>query len=333
MRRRLAALAIACAAAPAAAEPAIVLDQCTSFDRVALRAAIERELAAAPPDPRRDDLTLVVQCPDTVTARLSVELPPPALPLVRSLDLGEVAGELRPKLLAVAASELIEGALAAPRPPAPDEPAPADASTATAPPAPAPAPAAPSASTGAATAIAPAGPRPPPTGVRADLAASPRPAVVPRLGMRLYVRKPIPFAHLAVDYERRWFAVGVAGSIGATDVTLGSLTAYLATASASTRPLCAGGDGRVCLRARGELGLAAVTVHPASDMVVARNAHALYAQLGLVLDAERAFGAVSALAAVEAAWAEGLVAVAQDRPAIQLDGTVVTVLVGMRWRP
>src|SRR5262245_22540701 len=115
--RRLGLLAIALAGTRAAADPAIVLDRCTTLDRVALRAAIERELAAARRDERRDELTLVVQCADTVTARLAVEPPPPALPLVRSVDLGEVPDELRPKLLAVAAVELIDGAIASRPPP------------------------------------------------------------------------------------------------------------------------------------------------------------------------------------------------------------------------
>ena len=130
MRRWLAAAAITCAAAHAEADPALVLDRCATLDPAALRAAIQRELAAARPDPRRDELILVVQCPDPVTARLSIQLPPPALPLGKSLDLGEVPSELRMKLLAVAAAELIDGAIALRSPPpapAPVDPGPARA--------------------------------------------------------------------------------------------------------------------------------------------------------------------------------------------------------------
>src|SRR5689334_15179051 len=117
--RWLVAAALLCAASRAGADPVLVLERCTTLDPVALRTAIQRELAAARPDLRRDELILAVACPDSVTARLSIELPPPALPLGRSLDLGEVPGELRIKLLAVAAVELLDGAVAALHPPPP----------------------------------------------------------------------------------------------------------------------------------------------------------------------------------------------------------------------
>lgn len=310
-----AAAAVAAAAAPAAAEPVLVLERCTALDAEALRAAILHELAARP-DPRRDELILAVQCPDAVTARLALTPPPPAAPVTRSLDLGEVPGELRIKLLAVAAAELIDGAVASRHPP--PAPAPID-----------PGPARP----------ALPGERLPGSLTRAGEVAAPAPAprahdaLVPRLGLRVFPAKPVPLAHLALDYERRWFAVGVAMSIGSNDVALGSVSALLVTAGASTPPLCAGAASRACLRARGELGLARAKARPTAPMVVAHDARAPYAQLGLALDLERAFGSLAALVAVEAGWAHGLIATSQAETAIQLDGAVFTMLVGLRWRP
>ena len=308
-----AAAAVAAAAAPAAAEPVLVLERCTVLDAEALRAAILHELAARP-DPRRDELILAVQCPDAVTARLALTPPPPAAPVTRSLDLGEVPGELRIKLLAVAAAELIDGAVAARHPP--PAPAPIDPGPAR-PPLP--------------------GERLPGSLTRTGEVTAPAPrahdALVPRAGLRVFPAKPVPLAHLALDYERRWFAVGVAMSIGSNDVALGSVSALLVTAGASTPPLCAGAASRACIRARGELGLARAKARPAAPMVVASDARAPYTQLGLALDLERAFGSLAALVAVEAGWAHGLIATSQAETAIQLDGAVFTMLVGLRWRP
>ncbi len=328
MRRLAAAAALACAAAPAAADPTLVLDRCTTLDPDALRAAIQRELAASRPDPRRDELILAVACPEPMTARLSIELPPPALPLGRSLDLSEVSPELRIKLLAIAAVELIDGAVAVRHPPPP--PAAIDPGPARAPLPGERLPGLPGGPTGE--------PRPPalaPVRLREDRAASRHAsdALVPRVGMRLFPKKPVPLAHLAIDYERRWFSIGAAASIGSNDVELGSVSAVIVTASASTQPLCIGGASRACVRARCELGIARVTARANSPMIVARDARSPYTQLGLAVDLEHAFGSLAALIAVEGAWAEGLVAVSQSEPAVQLDGAVVTVLGGLRWRP
>src|SRR5206468_2685584 len=71
--------------------------------------AIDRELASAARD---DELTLEIQCPDAQSALVTVAMKSPAMPLARHLDLGEVPSDLRVKLLAVAAAELIAAARA-----------------------------------------------------------------------------------------------------------------------------------------------------------------------------------------------------------------------------
>ncbi len=319
--RRLAiaiAAAIAGAAARAEADPALVLDRCPAFDPADLRAAIQRELAASRPDPRRDELTLSIQCPDAVTARLEIALPPPALPLGRSLDLGEVPGELRLKLLAVAAVELLDGAIAAPPPPPPEPAPPAE-------PPPPPAPASPR----EAARVVASPERPP----EAPAASPSREALVPRIGLRVFPEAPVPLAHLSIDYERRLFSIGISATMGSNDVALGSVSALIVNATGATRPLCVGDASRACIRARGELGFARVKARASRAMVVASDARAPYAQVGLAVDLEHAFGALAALIAVEGGWAYGLTATAQSETAIQLDGGVVTVLAGLRWRP
>jgi hypothetical protein len=37
--------------------------------------------------------------------------------------------------------------------------------------------------------------------------------------------------------------------------------------------------------------------------------------------------------AIDAAWSEGLIATVEDRRPVRLDGAVLTVLAGLRWRP
>ena len=272
---------------------------------------------------RGDELTLAVACPDAVTARLVIELPPPALPLTRSLDLGEVPDELRIKLLAVAAVELIDAAVAA-RPPAPP-PQPAGA-----------APAAPAPS-GEPPLEPPARPTAPRDAALAAERHAPAPgapdAIVPRMGVRVFPRKAVPLMHLGFDYERRWFSAGLSATVGSAEVELGSVSAFVVTITAGTRPLCTGRATRACVRARGELGLARARGRAFQPEIMERDVFAPYSQLGLELRAERAFGSISAMLAVEGGWAQGIVATAQTQTVLQLAGAVATAVVGLRWRP
>jgi hypothetical protein len=330
-RRRLAALAglaaaalgAAGAAAPARAAPAIALDACAPLDQVALRAAIERELAAEPPPAvaaLRSELTLAVACSDAQSARIAVQPPRPALPLVRYVDLTEVPRELRLKLLAVAAAELLDAAVAARLPPPPPvapvaRAAPIPPARPTAPPAPAPAPAA----------------------VRAR-AAAPPPApgrlrgIDLRLGTRHFHDQNGFMAVAAVDSQWRWLSVGLTAARGTTQVELGELIAYLAAITAAGPAACAGGRVRACLRARGEAGVVEVRGRPVSADVVATTARERYLQLGALLSAELALGPVVALVGVEGAWAAGIIATAGGSDAVTLDRALATVTAGVRWR-
>ena len=55
---------------------------------------------------RADGRVVVVTCPDAVTAHLRVAPAPAAGPLARSLDLGDVPGDLRVRLIALAGQPL-----------------------------------------------------------------------------------------------------------------------------------------------------------------------------------------------------------------------------------
>lgn len=311
-------------ASTARAEPTILLDRCSAYDREALRTAIARELAATRAR-IRDDVTLIVECKDPLTVRLVVE--GPQIALEHALDLGEVETELRPKLLVLSVVELVKVA-SAPRSADGKLVANADVTVV-----------APIVAKPIAPRVARVEPRPRPEArveavVRAPNRREPRTlAISPRAGVRVYADEPVPLAHLAIDLEWWRFAVGIAGSAGTTDDTLGTLRPYVATLAASLEITCLRGRrDKVCLRTRGEAGLAGVTARGANNMVKASNAQAFYGQLGIGLEAEHTFGALATMIAIDGAWAEGLVVTAQSRTPVRLDGPAVTTVIGVRWR-
>src|SRR5262245_41059921 len=109
MRSLAGALVLACASA-AAADPRVDLDRCDALDRGAVKKAVDAELAGIAADKLAavGDRAVVVACPDAVTAHLQLEPAPSSGPIARSLDLGEVPGELRPRLVALAVVEVVE---------------------------------------------------------------------------------------------------------------------------------------------------------------------------------------------------------------------------------
>lgn len=312
--RSAAMLGVVAASTPAVADPVVLLDKCTAFDRAALHAAIQRELVASQ---AKHDVTLVIACPDAVTAHLSIE---PDMGLSRTLDLGEVPGDLRVKLLAVAAVELVVVA----------DPAkaagPASERAADAPPLPAVATVEP----------APVEPAPVDTIAARDVPppAARRFALTPRIGVRVFTSRTTPMPHIAIDAEIDRLAFGATATRG-TDVQdpLGTLTPYVLTVAGSYRLGCWGDVELACMRARLEAGVAGVSARAYTPMVTASDASAFYAQAGLAVDIEHSFGAVAFLAVAEAAWSEGLVATVEDREPVRLAGLTLTTVLGVRWRP
>jgi hypothetical protein len=303
----------------AQADPAINLDRCATLDHALLHAAVDREIAVLPPANRVDDATLVVECSDGATAHISVVAHSSTLVLARDLDLGEVPADLRIKLVAVAVAELVETAAAR----------------------------------GKERALAPWTEAAPPARAavhartmerpelaiskqvrRDDHAAARSIVIVPYGGVRAFASRPVPLAYTAFEVELHRLALGIAGSFGTTHDTLGALTPYLVTATASSSPACVGVSDRVCARLHGELGVAGVRASAASSVVVASNAVAPYAQLGLGSEFEHSLGSTFGVGfAIDAAVAKGLIAASQDRTPVRLDGLAITATVGLRWRP
>jgi hypothetical protein len=360
MKRAAAALAFA--AAPAAhAEPAIELARCTAFDAAKLRHAISRALpATAVPS----SFAIVVDCPDLVTAHVHVE---PAFadgPIARSLDLGEIAGDLRIQLLALAIVEVIEVAATArpaevvadaprtrrtyrdPRDPTPladTEPREPAART------PDPKPVAaidahtsPRIATNAGTSPTSPTRRPvaPPAVATSDTPTavddtSPPPVRTWSISSHLIVRDFAATSTLlaggGIELTLPWLRIGVDGAIGEVADPLGALQPWLVTASIAREIACAGHATQLCGLVRVAAGVAGVSAR-APATVSARSTVAHYAQGGAVAELAHHFAGWSIAADAELAWADGVIARAGGRDAAALAGVTMTGGLGVRWR-
>ncbi|MFT3696865.1 MAG: hypothetical protein QM831_27230 [Kofleriaceae bacterium] len=100
--------------ATAHAQPHVELGRCASYDTSELQHAIARDVHG------ESAYAVVIECADLVTAKLRLSPEPPDGPVEREVNLGEVEGALRPKLLALAIAELADIAtgLPPPKPPA-----------------------------------------------------------------------------------------------------------------------------------------------------------------------------------------------------------------------
>jgi hypothetical protein len=324
-----AAVAIALATAPAAhAEPAIELARCTAFDETKLRHAIDRALPASAA--RTDSFAIIVDCPDLVTAHVHVE---PAFadgPIARSLDLGEIAGDLRIQLLALAIAEVIEVAATArpaeviadaPRAPPvrgePRDPLPlADAE--------------------------PREPEPPRrVAIREDriddsprerpAAASPRAwTLEPHIAARDFAATGTLLTGGGVELGLPWLRIGIDAATAEVVDPLGRLRPWLVTASIAREVACAGRATQLCAIVRVAGGVAGVSV-TAPATVSARSMVAHYAQAGAVAELAHRFAGWSVAADAEVGWADGLIARSAGRDAISLAGVTMTGALGVRW--
>jgi hypothetical protein len=341
--------------------PRVELAQCTALDRAALRRAIDAELAGLAADKRAavGDRVVVVACPDAVTAHLSLEPTPATGPVARSLDLGEVPGPLRARLVALAVVEVVDvaamvGAAAAPPAPAP-EPAPTPA-----PPAPDdrpsgidPTPLGPGTQPPA-TVAAIAPPADAATEARVDRGVTaPGPAramrrsladggarlrgrtIAPRVGVRLYPTGPasaVPMLAVSVDLVQGAVVVGITAAAGQVDDPLGTVRPLLAAGSAGLTLACArAGALEACATGRVTAGLAAATASPASAMTPASTATAPYLELGGQLELAWRGRHRALVVALDAGWAEGLIATAGPREVARLDGAALAATIGARW--
>jgi hypothetical protein len=312
----------------AGATPRIDLTRCTAFDELALRRAIIHEL----PNASTRDFTVVVSCPDLVTAKAYIDPQPGDGALVREINLGEVSADQRIRLLALAIAGLVDAA-AESQPPifVPEQP-PGVAPTKSDKPAKVEPPAKPD--------------EPKPKAVATavedaphdrDVVASAAPvapgghnawSIAPRIGARVFPATPRPLVEVGAEVAYARFRLGVDGAVGQQSADLGTLRPYLVTATLARELVCA---HAVCALARIEGGLAGVSAE-ASGGATAHSARAAYGQAGLGGEWSHAFADWSLIAALDVAWAEGVIARVNGSDAVQLAGLTMSGAIGARWR-
>jgi hypothetical protein len=352
MRRAALALSLGgvLATRAAVADPRVDLDRCDALDRVALRRAVDAELAGIAAEKRAAvDKVVVVECPDAVTAHLRLDPAPASGPIARSLDLGDVPGALRSRLVALAVVELVEvGALVAARveqtPPGPPPPtAPLDA---TRPdpvdPTPLEAPGTRTAALDGATAgIAAAAPRDterrdlgPLATRRALLDGGPwlsGRAIAARAGVRFYTAHTVPMLDAGVELVQGALSVGVTGAVGQADDPLGSVTPFLVAGTAALALACTRAQRlEACASGRLTAGLAGATASAPDPAVEAAAATAPYVQVGAQLELAWRGRHRAVSLTLEAGWAEGLIITADDRRVAQLAGVAIVAAIGAR---
>jgi hypothetical protein len=321
--------------APAIAQPRVDMQRCV-LDAAALKKAVDAELATIKPERSSavGDRAIVVECPDAVTAHLRVE---PAFgdgPLARTVDLGEVPGELRLRLVALAVVELTEAAaMIVLATPATSQPAPPPATPRT-------------------SAIDPTPLRDPqpafvePTRVDAPVAntaITSRSAlgdrrrrtsmIAPRVGVRVYASRPVLMADVGVDVVIGPFAVGGGVAGGQISDELGTVRPILATAAAGVTLGCLRPQRvEICASGRGRAGVAIAQSSTAMPGIIADSAVAPYLELAGQLElAWRRPQVPAVFAFAETGWASGLVALSDGRDVVHLDGPLVTAGAGLRW--
>ncbi len=336
-------------AGTASATPHIDLSRCIAFDELALRRAILHELTSTPSTTR--DFTVVVTCPDLVTASAVIDPQPGDGPLKRDLNLGEVPGDLRVKLLALAIAELVDVA-AASAPPifVPEQPHAPD------PPGPTPKPKVKppvdgasdvakrkqtatertdGSNDGAKRKRVATDPSDDPDRIddsRGVVARAPAThytwAISPRIGARIYPATPRPLVDVGAEVSYARFRLGIEGAVGQRSEALGTMRPYLATASLARELLC---GHSLCTLVRIAGGLAGVSAE-ATAGATAHSAMAAYGEAVLAVEWSHAFDGWSLVAAVDGGWAEGLIAQANGVDAVQLAGLTFAGSLGARWQ-
>lgn len=350
MNRAAAAVVIA-VASTAAADPKVDLEKCSALDRTALRRAVDAELAGISDDKLAalGDRAVIVDCPDAVTAHLQLDPQPASGPIARSLDLGEVPTELRARLVALAVVEVVEvaaliGTGPVEPPPVPDHPVTAkvDEPVDPTPLAPTPRPVTPAgfaddpaAGPGANLRLVdrPAGPPLPTRRALADGGSLLRGrSYVPRVGLRIYPARIVPMLDGGFELVQGVVALGVTGAIGQTDDPLGTVRPYLLAVTGGVTVACSRtGAFEACAIGRVAGGIAGVTAASVDPTIPAHGTTAPYLELGGELELAWRGRDRAGVLAVDAGWAEGVIALAGMREAARLAGTVVVTTIGVRW--
>ena len=320
--------------------PRVDLSRCDLFDATAVIGAIAAELGSTPAERLQDLLrvTVTIDCPDLVTAHITVEPSRRGDRLEKGVDLGDLPADLRLRLLALAVAELVDVALTvvaenAAAPPADREPA--------------------SARDQAANAGGPAevGRGPPggePTAGQpgqggSALAAARRPRAgddagrgrgLARLGVRFFGSEHAPMIDLSVGFARGRLTIDAfVASRQAVD-PLGDLRATVGGLGGAVHLGCRGFPGAwLCAGGRAAVGLASISADSAHPLIDANDVLGIYAEAGPRLEARLEYARWSGSFVLDAGWSWGLVGIVEDREVARLSGAVVTASIGVGWGP
>lgn len=356
----MAALAAAAVSAPggAAAAPQLQLEQCIGLDRLELARSIESELSASPATANADDLVIATSCSDGVSAIVRVTERATRRQAERALALGEVTGELRPRLVALVAVELAESLLAAPRTVAAAFlPAPASArrgpALAVAPSAAA-LEAAPEAATEAAMNDEPTGEatrdEAPPPGLSSVFSGRParRRALSFSLGVgtRVYFEKPEPMLQASLEVALRSITLGVVGAaaeayhtkpppfFGAPEEQI-RYTSYLLGFSVRPQLYCLQAPrAGLCLDLHGEAGFTRVYAANVDSQLTKDDLRGQYLMAGTGVEARVLLASsLETALRLEAAVSDGDVIRTGDIALTAFNGALVMIHFGLRWMP
>lgn len=362
--RRLATLAAliagpvaAAAIAPAVAQatPQMQLEQCIGLDRLELARSIESELAASPAAANADDLVIATSCSDGVSATVRVTERATRRQAERALALGEVTGELRPRLVALVAVELAESLLAAPRtvaaaflpdPAAVPASAPARRGLALA--------VAPSAADDAAMHDAPTAEatrdEAPPPGLSSVFSGRParRPSLAFSLGTgtRVYFEKPEPMLQASLEMTLRSISLGVVGAAAEAYHTepppfLGApseqirYTSYLLGFSVRPQLYCLQGRyAGLCVDLHAEGGFTRVYAANVDPLFTDDDLRGQYLMAGTGVEARMLLTrSLESVLRVEAAASDGDIIRFGDTVLTSFNGALLMIHFSLRWMP
>jgi hypothetical protein len=304
----------------ASAQPTIDLARCRAFDEEELRKAIAAEQVEG-------EAVVAIECPDAITVKVRIE----GTDLEKTLELGDLPGELRARTVALAVAELVDDVeekvedVTAPPPP---EAKAADEGGIDAKPFAAAAPA-------MVDVVRVDAPRP---RWKERRAIGGRETVVAhgvaRAGFRVFTDDGAPMLDLAVGWARGPFVLEAFGATRTVDDELGDVRASVGGAALSATVGCRGGDGTyLCAGVRGAVGVAVVGASAVHPMIEAHDVVAGYGELGPKLEVRVEHRRWSGSLALVVGWAAGLVALADDREIARLAGPVVSATFGLGWAP
>ncbi|MGE0867432.1 MAG: hypothetical protein AB7P03_02635 [Kofleriaceae bacterium] len=304
IERRLYLVAIAMLSSAAAHADGVSVDvtRCPTWGED-IRTTVSAELDPTSAPHHR---SIIIDCPDQLTAKIVIEPAPVGGPLTRELALGDIPAELRARLVSLAAVEL--AAVAARMQVWSEQTVQAPGMVAR--------------NTSHAEPRAPA----------LISSRSPSPVTIsPRFGMRTYTRVRRALAGAVVDVGFGPYQLGGFVATATAGDQLGDLRGWVTGVSGGANVACTGERFALCVGARIEAGVTIASGTSSVMGVSAQSPRALYTSAGGELTASVPLGRWSIVSTVSAAWARGLVARAADRVPFATDGLMIAGTLGMRF--